>query len=403
MEGKVDIFDGFQAISDDLSTGSIGLEDTSSSTIERGGTIRKTPSAMIIDNKDDEDDDIEYDEDGNPIDVNDDEDDEDDDLTEEEKAAIELAKNKSKTKTKKQPKKEENNDDSDDDDEDESGLGEAEPEMAEYIQEQIFDKFNLDIEDEAFEKFKSINDVVDFVEEAIKVGSIPAFANDEVANIDEYVRNGGDLNKYMQSVYTGLDVDSVDIENESVQKQILRQDMINRGVPEKRINKRIERMDDNGMLREEAEDALESLEEFKAVEEQRLLAQQKKQKIDAENANLEFVSSVENELEAMNSVRGIPLSKAEKNKLFNYMLKPTPTGIPQYHIDYKNDRKNMIESAYFTMMGDKLVEKVKTKAKSNAAKKLKDKLADKGTRGKHQSDTGSNTSDVWGMISKNLR
>ena len=44
----------------------------------------------------------------------------------------------------------------------------------------------------------------------------------------------------------------------------------------------------------------------------------------------------------------------------------------------------MIESAYFTMMGDKLVKKVESKAKSKAARKLRSTLSDNGVRGRNQ-------------------
>ena len=393
-----DIFGGFSAVASDLSGRTSDDIDVLDGGPIGGDPVRRPPVTKEIEEEEDFEEEVEEGEEEDEIeeDDTDGESDDDDELTEAEKEAIELKKKKAKkSKDSRDSKKKEGKDDADD-------FGDAEPEIAEYLQERLFEKFNLDNSNGEFGKFKSMNDVTDFIEEAIKANSIPEFANEDVANIDTYVRNGGSLAEYMKEAYGSKDLNSIDLEDINTQKAIIREDLLNQGMSAERVNKRLERMEDTGILFEEAEDAMESLKEYRTKQQETLLQNQKKVKADQEKANLDFVRSVESELDAMDNVRGIPLTKAEKDKLYNYMLRPTSEGVPQYHIDYKNHRKNMIESAYFTMMGDKLIKKVETKANSTAAKKLKNKLADKGRRGKNQS-MNSGFTDSWSSIAKALR
>ena len=402
-----DIFGGFSAIAADLS----GRTDKDDAPSLEDGPIGNDP---IVEPPVDDNDprNIKDDIDDNDVDDNDELDDEDE-LTEEEKKAI-ADKKKKKKKTPKKVETTEEDEDEDEDDEDEDdepnnntnpnpddSLGTYESDIAEYVQAHIFEEFDIPMDEET-KKFESINDIVDFVRAGIKEGSVPEFASDEVANIDSYVRNGGDLHAYMSNVYGSIDLETLDIDNPEVQKAIIREDLLNRGMSESRVNKRIERMEDTDILQDEAEDSLESLKEFRTKQEEKLLKDQEKAALAAEQANLEFVQSVETELEAIDNVLGHPISKAEKTKLYNYMLKPTAQGIPQYHIDYRNNRKHMIESAYFTMMGDKLTKKNVKKATTAATKRLKNKLADK-PRGINQSTNHSGSVDSWSSVFKALR
>jgi len=284
-----------------------------------------------------------------------------------------------------------------------SDLGDDEPEIAAYVQEKIFKKFDLEIDGDAFKEFQSIDDIVDFVDEAIKVNSIPEFASPEVKDIDTYVRDGGDLSQFMGFVHGNTDLDNVDLEDESTQKSLIKEDLKNQGLSDTRIKRKLERMEDTGVLEDEAEDALDALKEFRETEKERLLKEQENfSKLQKEN-NLKFVNQVEDELETLDNIRGIDITQIEKNRLLTYIFKPTVSGETAYQKEYKSNVKNLLESAYFTMKGKTLVTKVEKKAESKAAKKLKTKLANKGNRGKNQVNHGTSRSDVWSNISRKLR
>jgi len=281
-------------------------------------------------------------------------------------------------------------------------LEEAEPELAAYLQEKLFEKFGFD--SEGVEEFKSIDDVVKFVAETIEENSAPQYADEELAKMDEYVRNGGNLKDYLDSIKGGIDAESLDLTTSTNQKAIIREHLKVKGYSDSKINRAIERYEDAGTLEEEAYDAKDMLEEYKSEMEERLLEEQKIQKERVLEEQQKYVESVKDEIEALADVRGIPLTKKEKKELFDYIFKPTRNGRTKYQEDYVKSQKNLIESAYFTMKGDAFVKKVERKATSEAASRLKKKLASKGNRGRNQSgQSGSSVSDIWSAASRQLR
>jgi len=282
-----------------------------------------------------------------------------------------------------------------------SDLGEAEPDIAAYVQEKMFEKFGFEIGEE---KFESIEDVVDFVQAVVEENSKPQYPNEELAKMDEYVRNGGDIRRYYESTLGGVDPSNVDIDSYNDQKKVIAEHLKTKGYNDVKITRAIERYEEAGVLKEEAEDALEMLDEHKQEISEKLLEEQKKQKELILEEQQKYVGSVKDEIEALSDIRGIPLTTHEKKELFEYIFKPTQTGKTRYQEDYIKSQKNMIESAFFTMKGDAFVKKVQKKATSEAASRLRKKLANKGARGRNQTGQGGNTvSDIWGVASSQLR
>ena len=247
-------------------------------------------------------------------------------------------------------------------------LEEAEPEIAAYLQEKLFEKFGFEME--GVEEFKSVDDIVKFVAETIEENSAPQYADEELAKMDEYVRNGGNLKDYLDTIKGGIEAENLDLTSPSNQKAVIREHLKIKGYSDTKINRAIERYEDAGTLEEEAYDAKDMLEEYKSEMEERLLEEQKIQKERILEEQQKYVESVKNEIEALTDVRGIPLTKKEKKELFDYIFKPTKNGRTKYQEDYVKSQKNLIESAYFTMKGDAFVKKVERKATSEAASRL---------------------------------
>ena len=282
----------------------------------------------------------------------------------------------------------------------EDDLGDAEGEVAAYLQEKLFEKFGFELGDERFE---SVDDIVEFVREVVEENAKPTYASEELAKMDEFVRNGGDLKQYIEAT-APIDPEGVNIDSYSDQKKVIRELLHSKGYSQDKIERAIERYEDAGVLREEAEDALDLLEEYKEETSKKLLEEQKKQKEMIIQEQQKYVESVKNEIEALNDIRGVEISEREKKELFDYIFKPTRNGRTKYQEDYVKSQRNMIESAFFTMKGDALVKKVQKKATSEAASRLRKKLANKGARGRNQSGQGgSSVSDIWGIASSQLR
>lgn len=307
---------------------------------------------------------------------------------------VEDTVSKTESKTSKTPAKSDSED---------SGFGEIEPEIASYVQEELFNKFGFELDEDT--KFESLEDVVEFVKEVIEENSKPEYSSEEVAAIDKFVKDGGKISDYIKTIHGGIDVDSVDLTNESNQKAVIRENLKNKGYSEARIQKMIDRYEDSGVLAEEAEDALDLVKEYKENTSKKLLEDQEKANKEQKQAQLNYIRSVESTIRDVSEIRGVPITQKEKKELMDYIFKPSADGMTAFQKDYVKSHKNLIESAYFTMKGDGLVKKIQRNSASEAAKSLKMKLAEKGKRAKNQEPgQGAGSYDsIWSLASTMLR
>ena len=288
-------------------------------------------------------------------------------------------------------------------DSEDSGFGEIEPEIASYVQEELFNKFGFELDEDT--KFESLEDVVEFVKEVIEENSKPEYSSEEVAAIDKFVKDGGKISDYIKTIHGGIDVDSIDLTNESNQKAVIRENLKNKGYSEAHIQKMIDRYEDSGVLAEEAEDALDLVKEYKENTSKKLLEDQEKANKEQKQAQLNYIRSVESTIRDVSEIRGVPITQKEKKELMDYIFKPSADGMTAFQKDYVKSHKNLIESAYFTMKGDGLVKKIQRNSASEAAKSLKMKLAEKGKRAKNQEPgQGAGSDDsIWSLASTMLR
>ena len=297
-----------------------------------------------------------------------------------------------KTKNKKTKKVEEdddvnNIDDNDDDvDEEESSKVTA---LFDAIAEELEWEFD---DDEEEEKPKTVEELVNYFKEVIKEQSVPQYANEDVAKLDEFVRNGGDLNDYF-TLTPEIDYENFDTTIESNQKQIVKMLLAEKGFNEKQIARKIEKYEDAGILEDEAEDALEAMKEIEETKKEQLLEDQRKQHEQMVARQQKFMDDVVGEINAMKDIRGIKVPEKDKKALLAYIFTADANGKTQYQKDYSKSVKNLIESAYFTMKGDTLLDTAKKMGTSSAIKNLKQSLRSTGvSKGTRRINTNSSNS-----------
>lgn len=297
-----------------------------------------------------------------------------------------------KTKNKKTKKVEEdddvnNIDDNDDDvDEEESSKVTA---LFDAIAEELEWEFD---DDEEEEKPKTVEELVNYFKEVIKEQSVPQYANEDVAKLDEFVRNGGDLNDYF-TLTPEIDYENFDTTIESNQKQVVKMLLAEKGFNEKQIARKIEKYEDAGILEDEAEDALEAMKEIEETKKEQLLEDQRKQHEQMVARQQKFMDDVVGEINAMKDIRGIKVPEKDKKALLAYIFKADANGKTQYQKDYSKSVKNLIESAYFTMKGDTLLDTAKKMGTSSAIKNLKQSLRSTGvSKGTRRINTNSSNS-----------
>ena len=126
--------------------------------------------------------------------------------------------------------------------------------------------------DGEFEKPKTPEDLVEYFKEVIAENSKPQYASDDLYELDQFVRNGGDIKEYFNT--SSFDYDNLDItDDEEAQTKVLESLLKEQGYNAQQIARKIEKYNDAGLLEDEALDALEQLKAVKAEQKQQLLAE----------------------------------------------------------------------------------------------------------------------------------
>lgn len=327
---------------------------------------------------------------------------EEDDETIEDDEIDEEPVNKKETKKDKKDKstKEEDNNSEEDDDEDEPAFDEKNAVTGFF--EVLSEKLGWSI-DEDDEVPQTAEDLVKYFQDIIEEESKPSYANDEVARIDEYVKNGGDIKTYLK-IDAELNLDEIEIEDdETNQKLVVKEFLKEKGFNEKSIEKKLQKYADAGLLEDEAEDALEALKEIKEQKKEQLLADQKKQSEEQVKRQQEFFNTVVSEIKGLDNIRGIKIPEKDKKTLMDYMFKPDSDGITKYQKDYAKNPKNLIESAYFTMKGDALINIAKKEGNKTAFDKFKSNLKSSNVSKKSNKEIRSDSDNIWSKLAQQLR
>ena len=225
------------------------------------------------------------------------------------------------------------------------------------------------------EKPKSVEDLIGYIEDVVEENSRPQYADERIARLDAYVKNGGNFEDFYNKMSQSIEYDSLDIEDEDNQKMAVRDYLKLSGYTDEQISKKIERYEDADMLADEAEDALERLKLYqqRQVEEQQAYQEQIRRQ-QQEQAQ-QFVTNLNSTIDNLKSIRGVTIPKEDRKLLFDYITKVDANGLTQYQKDFnKNMVNNLIESAYFTMKGDALIGEATRNGQTTAANKLRQML-----------------------------
>ena len=315
-------------------------------------------------------------------------------------------------------------DDEDDDDDDEPIVEEPKrkpgrPKKEEPIEEPVDDEDDSELVgnffdamseelgwefEEGDEKPKSVPELIDYFKTVIEENSKPDFASEEIEALDAYVKQGGDLRKYLQ-IDAELDLEDIDLDEEANQKAVVKMWLKEKGFNSKQIEKKISKYEDAGLLEDEAQDAIEDLKEIREQKKEQLLKDQEKAHKQYQEQQRAFYTNVVDEIKGLKNIRGIAIPEKDKKVLIDYILKPDADGRTKYQKDYaKGGVKNLIESAYFTMNADKLLEAAKREGNNKAVEKFRNSLKSTSVSSKSkQAQTSSNDDPIWLSAARKLR
>lgn len=221
----------------------------------------------------------------------------------------------------------------------------------------------------------TVKELTEYWVDTIQQNSVPQYADDRIQQLDEYVKNGGKFEDFYQRQSDKLSLDDIDMEDETNQKAVIRELLKHSNYSDEQINKKIARYEDNDMLYEESEDALDRLKQIRTQELEEATRKQEEYARMQEEQSKAFFDSVTKDINSLTNIRGIAIPKEDRKALFDYIFKVDQNGMSQYQKDFnENLSKNLIESAYFTMKADTLISGAERKGESSAADKLRKML-----------------------------
>lgn len=258
--------------------------------------------------------------------------------------------------------------------------------------------------EEGDEKPKNVPELINYFKTVIEENSKPDFASEEVEALDAYVKQGGDLRKYLQ-IDAELDLEDIDLDEEANQKAVVKMWLKEKGFSSKQIERKISKYEDAGLLEDEAQDAIEDLKEIREQKKEQLLKEQEKAHKQYQEQQRAFYTNVVDEIKGLKNIRGIAIPEKDKKVLIDYILKPDADGRTKYQKDYaKGGVKNLIESAYFTMNADKLLEAAKREGNNKAVERFRNSLKSTSVSSKSkQAQTSSNDDPIWLSAARKLR
>lgn len=253
------------------------------------------------------------------------------------------------------------------------------------------------------EKPKNVDELIGYITDVVEQNSTPQYADDRIAQLDQYVKNGGRFEDFYQTQQRSMSYDNVDLEDESNQKAVVRDYYRLQGMNDEQINRKIERYEDADMLEDEATDAVGYLKAYEAQQAEYMAQQQEAQMKAQQQQAAQFAEDLTKGISGLTNIRGISIPAEDKKALYDYITKTDADGLTQYQKEFNGNLvNNLIESAYFTMKGDALLGEAQRNGQTSAASKLRNML-------RHQSKNHSSynvqqekTAPVWDIASRYL-
>lgn len=264
-------------------------------------------------------------------------------------------------------------DNPDDQDEPSTDADKLETQNVRLFFDAFAEELGWDVKDD--EKPDSMEGLINYIEDTVAENSKPQYADDRIAQLDEYVKNGGKFEDFYNGMSKNIQYDNMDMEDESNQKMAVRDYLKLSGYSDEQIDKKIERYEDADMLEDEAIDAIERLKEHQEYQLQQQQEEQEALRAQQQQQAQQFVTNLNNTINSLDSIRGVSIPKQDRKALFDYITKVDASGMTQYQKDFNaNMTQNLIESAYFTMKGDALIGEAKRTGQTTAAEKLRKML-----------------------------
>lgn len=148
----------------------------------------------------------------------------------------------------------------------------------------------------------------------------------EAFEIVEYLRNGGSINDYLE-IINNNDLSEIELEdNVSNQRKLVTEYYkATTNLPLDKIKSKIQKLEERGLLEEEAISAKEDWDEIQNNRKEQMMQEQVNLKRQQDERMQEFRKVISNKITTSKEIKGLPisLSPKERKELEDYILKPS--------------------------------------------------------------------------------
>lgn len=226
--------------------------------------------------------------------------------------------------------------------------------------------------DEAKEYENSPEGIKDLLKDNINTG-VEAWKQQypkEALEVLEHIKNGGTLNELIQIEQDGPDYEKdVDLTNENHQKFLIADLLAEQGFSEEKIEAKLAKYEEAGLLEDEAKSAHEKLIELSKNKRVKLIEDQKKVNLERETKLKEKTEAFRKKVTETTEIAGFKLKPGEQQELLDYMSKPVKEGKTRMQLEYDEDTQ--MKMAFF-MKRKFDFKDVEAKATTKATIKLKE-------------------------------
>jgi hypothetical protein len=240
---------------------------------------------------------------------------------------------------------------------------EAEPEVDENLYDELADRLGYQFEDD--EDYEDSTDgLVAFIQKQKEVGAQEMVENyfssvhPKGAEMFDLLNMISDLpmeeqDQILDDFYKGknpdIDFESVNIDEEAAQKSVLKTFYKKNGFSDEQITKKLDKFEIAGMLKDEAEDAIDHLIKLQKEESKKTLIKEKAEADARKESTKKYYQALQNTIES-GKINNFTIPVNERKATFDYIAKgealsklnemwATPEGRVQLAIMLKNDFK----------------------------------------------------------------
>ena len=195
----------------------------------------------------------------------------------------------------------------------------------------------------------------------------------------EYVLSGGQSENFMQAHDPNLDYNQFELSQDDVrsQKAILGDYFTEKGHDKEFLKEMLGDYEDSGKLHTKAEAARQALGKQQAKQKEQMLSQQKETLATQQQDQQKFWDNISETIQSSQEFVGLQVPEKEKSKFFNYLSQPvSKEGYTQRDVDHAEaDMEVKLAIDYLMYKGFNLKDIIKTKAKTQATKSLRQKIS----------------------------